>query len=179
MHRSLRQFPDQPGLNRSEKEFPTFRLFSCTLYIVQNPFYFGRRKIGIDHETCLLTEFLCESLFLEGVAVLGSSAALPDDCMINGISGILIPYNCRFSLIGNSDRRNIRSLRTDHIHGFHRYAKHTRPDFIRIMLHPARLRKVLMELALCYTAHFTFFIKQDAPVAGCPRVQCHYVFLHR
>ena len=45
MHRSLRQFPDQPGLNRSEKEFPTFRLFSCTLYIVQNPFYFGARKI--------------------------------------------------------------------------------------------------------------------------------------
>jgi hypothetical protein len=46
------------------------------------------------------------------------------------------------------------------------------------MFNPARLREVLREFLLRYRAHFTLFVEQDAAVAGCARIERHYILCH-
>jgi hypothetical protein len=46
------------------------------------------------------------------------------------------------------------------------------------MLHPAGLGEILGEFFLGHAANFAVVVKQDAAVAGCSCIQCHYIFCH-
>ena len=94
------------------------------------------------------------------------------------LSGILIPDDRCLTLVRDTDGRDIRRGGTDHIHCLYGNPQHTCPDLVRIVLYPARLREVLGKLSLRYAAHLTFFVEQDTSVAGCPRVECHYILCH-
>ena len=96
----------------------------------------------------------------------------------NRFSCILIPYNCRLSLICNANRRNIFSGSSNLVHCLYCNAKLTRPNLIRIMFYPSWLRKILCKFTLCHTAHFSFFIKQNTSITCCTCIQCHYIFCH-
>ena len=178
MYRAFGQFPDKPGLHGSEKQFALFGPFSGSIHMVENPFYLGSGKVGINNQPRLLPEFLSQSFLLQGVAILAGPTALPHDRVVDRISRLLIPDNGRLSLIGNADGRDVRRRGSDAAHGLHGYAQHACPDFVRVMLHPAGLRKILLEFPLCHAAHFSPFVEQDTPVAGGSCVQCHYILCH-
>ena len=94
------------------------------------------------------------------------------------LSGILIPDDCCLTLVRDTDGRDIRRSGADHIHCFYSNPQHTCPDLVCIVLYPARLREILGKLSLRYAAHLTFFVEQNTSVAGCPRVECHYILCH-
>ena len=94
------------------------------------------------------------------------------------LSGILIPDDRCLTLVCDTDRRDVLCGGTDHVHRLYSNPQHTCPDLVCIVLYPARLREVLGKLSLRYTAHLTFFVEQDTSVAGCPRVECHYILCH-
>ena len=178
MDRTLCQFPDQPGLNRSKKKFSVFRLLPGSRHIVKDPLDLCRGKVCIDHQACLCPEFLREPFLHQGITVFGGPAALPDDRIVHRLSCVLIPDDCRLPLIRDPDRRNVLGGSPDHVHRLHRNAELARPDLIRIVFYPAGFRKMLLEFPLCHTAHFSLLIEQDTSVARCPRVQCHHILSH-
>ena len=94
------------------------------------------------------------------------------------LSGILIPDDRCLTLVRDTDGRDIRCGGADHIHCLYSNPQHTCPYLVCIVLYPARLREILGKLPLSYAAHFTLFVKQDTSVAGCPRVECHYILCH-
>ena len=61
---------------------------------------------------------------------------------------------------------------------FHRNSKLCRPDFIGVMLHPARFGKILGKFFLRHAAHLSLFIKENTAVACRSGVQRHNVFCH-
>ena len=159
MHRTLGELPDQPGLHRSEQQLALLCKLSRTLDIIENPLDLRRGKIRINDQSRLLTVRLLKSLCLQCIRNVRCSAALPHDRIVDRFSGLLIPDNRRLTLVGDTDRRNIRRRRADHVHRLDRHAKHCRPDLIGIMLHPARIRKKLPELFLCHRADLSLLVK--------------------
>ena len=176
MYCTFGQLPDQPGFHCTKKEISFFCFFSCFRNIIKKPFYFCAGKISINHKPCFFSEFACKTFFFQTVTVFGSSAALPYDSMINGFSCIFVPYNGSLTLVGDADGSYIRCSNTNHIHGLYCYPQHTGPNFICIVFYPSWLWKILVKFPLCHAAHSTFLIKQNATVAGSPRIQCHYIF---
>ena len=159
MHRTLGELPDQPGLHRSEQQLALLCKLSRTLNIIENPLDLRRRKIRVNDQSRLLTVCLLETLRLQCIRNVRSSAALPHDRIIDRFSSLLVPDNRRLTLIGDTDRRNIRRRRADHVHRLDRHAKHCRPDLIGIVLHPSRIRKKLPELFLCHRTDLSLLVK--------------------
>ena len=159
MHRTLGELPDQPGLHRSEQQLALLCKLSRTLNIIENPLDLRRGKIRVNDQSRLLTVCLLETLRLQCIRNVRSSAALPHDRIIDRFSSLLVPDNRRLTLIGDTDRRNIRRRRADHVHRLNRHAKHCRPDLIGIVLHPARIRKKLPELFLCHRTDLSLLVK--------------------
>ena len=90
-----------------KQEITSFRLFPGSRNIVQNPFDLRCGKICVDYKSGLGPEFFCQSLLYKIIAILRRSAALPDDCIIYRFPGCLIPDNCSFSLICDSNAHDI------------------------------------------------------------------------
>ena len=159
MNRPFGQFPNQPGLHGSKQQFAPICPFSGSFHMIQDPLHLRTGKIGIDHKTCFLLKHLGKTFFFQAVTIFRSPPALPDNRIVYRFSGIFIPHDRSFSLVGNSDCCNIRCRSMDLVHCLSCNGKLCGPDFPRIMLHPAGLWKVLGKFLLCHAADFPFFIE--------------------
>ncbi len=178
MHLSAGETPDEPGFNGAEQKFSVLRLAAGPVNIIQNPLELRGRKIGIDDQSGLLTELFCQPLGLQRVTVFTGAPTLPDNGRTNRLPRLLVPNHCGFPLIGDADGGNVVCTHAQLIHRRQGHAQLCGPDFISIMLHPARFGKVLCKLLLCHTAHFPRFIKEDAAARGGTGIQCHNIFRH-
>ena len=153
------QLPDEPGLHGSEKKLSPFCPLPHAGHLIQNPFQLRRRKVSIDDKACLLAETLRQSFFHQGITISRGSPALPDNGVIDRLSGIFVPDDGRLSLVCDADGSDIRSLGPGLLHGLHSHAQHRGPDLPRVMLHPAGLRKILGKFLLSHAHHVSFPVK--------------------
>jgi len=172
------QLPDQPGFHCAEQELAALSTGTDARDVLKDPAKFGSGEVGINHEAGLGAERVRQTLGLQRVAILTGAAALPDDGVIDGFTGFLIPNNGGFALVGNADRSNVRCRSTNFLHGFHGNAKLCCPDLICVVFHPAGFREILREFTLCNAAHFTALIEENAAVGSCAGIKRHYVFCH-
>ena len=179
MDSSSCQLPDQPCFNSTEQKLSPLCPLSGTFHIIQDPFHLGCGKISINDKSCFLTEFLLQTFFLQAVTVFCCSSALPHDGMIHRLTGIFVPDDGCLSLIRDTDRRDILCCGLNLIHCLSGNGKLSRPDLTCIVLHPARLRKMLDKFLLCHTADLSVFVKQNTAVAGRSGIQRHNIFCHK
>ena len=175
---SLRQVPDQPGVHRTEEQLALLSHPSGSLYMIQNPFDLRSGKISVRDQSGALSDQPVKALLLQPVDLLRSSAALPADGIVDRPSRLSGKADCGFPLVGDTDRRNIRRLRSDLPHGLHSHAELGGPDLQRIMLHPARLRINLSKFFLRGRAHMPHPVEQNTARTGRPLIQRHHVFCH-
>lgn len=173
---SFCHFPDEPCLHCAEKKFLTFCTFSGSGDIVQYPFDLCGGKISVDYKTRFLTKFFRKTFFFQRIAVFGSAAALPDDGVIDRFSCFSVPYDSGFSLVCNTDRRDIFCRCTDLVHCFYGNSELTGPYFVGIVLYPSGMRKILGEFSLGDAAHLPLFIEKDASVACRSGIHSHDIF---
>ena len=67
MRLTVAQFPNQIGIDRSEKQFAIFRALTSPRHVVQNPFDFRARKIWIDDESRGLFDVWLKSFVLKDI----------------------------------------------------------------------------------------------------------------
>src|SRR3984893_2094885 len=84
----------------------------------------------------------------QGVADVGGAAVLPYDRASDRLSGGAFPQHSRLALIGDPDRSQLATGDCRLGQRFAHDSRLRRPDFIRVMLDPARLREVLREFLL-------------------------------
>ena len=159
MDASACQFPDKPGFDCTEEKFSFFGFLSCTGNIFKKPSYFGRTEIRVDYKTGFLTVSVCKAFVYEAFTVVGRTSVLPYDCVIYRLSGFFVPDNRGFTLVGNTDSCDIFGFGVGFCKCFACYRVLCQPDFRRIVLNPARLRKILRKFLLGKRYYLAFFVK--------------------
>ena len=145
---SAGQFPNQPGIDRTETKLPTLGTFPDTLHMIKNPTYLRSRKISIDHQSGLLLDQRGIPLCFQFFAIVCRTSVLPNNGVIDREAGLPVPYYRRFTLVGNTDTGN---MHIRHIRFSHSLLDGRRlcvPNLVRVMFHPARLREILLECFL-------------------------------
>src|SRR5574337_1063684 len=94
-----------------------------------------------------MEEFLM-SCFFKTIGNIGRLTRLPNNSMIDWFSCFLVPYNGSFTLVSNTDTRNLYRLnpRLDKSPCDNRLNRV--PNFVGIMFHPTFFRKVLCKFLL-------------------------------
>jgi hypothetical protein len=142
------------------------------LHMVEQPGYFGRRKIGVKHQACFLLNASRSALAFELVANACSSAVLPNNGRRNGLARSSVPNHACFALVGNANAQDLRSRDTRLLqNGLHGIFLRL-PNFMCVMLNPSWLRKALRELLLSAGNWLCIAVEQHRPGAGGALVKC-------
>ena len=110
-------------------------------------------------------------------AVIAKSGApvLPNDGGINGRAARALPNDGRFALIGDPDRGNLLGVQPSVAQSLTRYRQLRLPDFNRVVLDPARPRKILGKLLMTNNDRTAAFVKDDRSRARGTLVEREYV----
>ena len=178
MLRSLGQLPQQPGIHGSEQQLPFFRTRLSTLHMIQYPANLTGREIRIQKQTGFFANHPLQPLLLQLLAIGVRLTGLPDDDEIYRLTALLIPDNCRLSLIGDADGSHLGIPYT----GFGQHLKHhtdgTCPYIVCVLFHPARMRIIIFQLLLRYSDDVAGFIKQNGAGTGRSLINRHNIGCH-
>ena len=159
VHLAAGQLPHQPGIHRAEQDFSALGLLSCALHMVKQPLDFRSRKIRIRNQTGRAADVPGQTVLHQPVHNIRCAAALPDDSVVNRPSGIFIPQDGRFALVGDADARHIGRRNI----GGRQHLEHScilrGPNFHRILLDPSLVRIMLGQLMLPDGENILFAVK--------------------
>src|SRR5699024_1807556 len=155
------QLPDHPGVDRAEGQLSASCALAGTVDVVQDPAAFRRRKVRRRRQA---SAFLDELPLLLGERVddVGGAGVLPPDSGVDRLGGRTLPDQRGFTLIGDTDGRDF--LRGDVLGGSRvgDDAADVEPDLLRVVLHPARVRKDLLVRQLAAARDVTAAVENDA-----------------
>src|SRR2546427_10182877 len=106
------------------------------------------------------------TLCLQLCAEICGPAVLPDDGVVNRLAALAVPDDGRLALIGDADARQVFQEDIPLLKRFARHSALRLEDFLRIVLHPARLRIDLAEFALRAADRGAFLVEHDGARAG-------------
>ena len=100
------------------------------------------------------------------LAARGRAAVLPDDRIVQRLPRGGVPDAHGLALVGDSDRGQIAGSHPGIVERLACDPLRDRPDLARVVLNPARLGKVLGELAVGATDRLGLFVEHEAGRAG-------------
>ena len=177
MDLSACQFPDQPAVDSPKEEVAFFSFFPGAFDVVQDPFDFRAREISVDDQARLVTKFIDQAAGLEVFANRGGLTGLPDDGVVHGVARVLIPDDCRFTLVGDADGRDFTGCHIGLCQGFAHDFDHAVENFIGIVFDPARFREILGEFLLADADDMRFIIENNSAITRGAGVQGHNILL--
>jgi hypothetical protein len=108
--------------------------------------------------------------FAQLVAAGRRPAVLPDDRAVERLSRPRVPRDDGLALVRDPDPGEIRSRNPGVVERLPRHAAGDRPDLLRVVLHPAGPREVLIELAVRAADRPPALVEHDAGRARGPLV---------
>ena len=118
------------------------------LHVVEQPGDLGGREVGVEQQPGLGRDHRLVPGPLQVAARLRRAPVLPDDGAMDGLARAPVPDDAGLALVGDADGGDVAGPELgggERLPGrLHRRA----PDVLRVVLHPARGRIVLGELAL-------------------------------
>ena len=106
------QSPQQKAVDGTERELPALRPLPYSGDIFQNPANLGGRKIGINQQTGLAVDPGFEAFAFQGLAIGGRSPILPDNGVVDGLSGFAIPDHGGLALVGDAYSNHFTTITT-------------------------------------------------------------------
>ena len=171
------QVPEQPGVDRPEEEVATGGLLPGPRDPVENPLDLGGGEVGVDHQPGLVVDQLLVTVGDQLLGDVASLLGLPDDRVVDRLTGVAVPDDRRLPLIGDPDGGDLVRLDLGLDHHVRHHRLDAIPDLRGVVLHPARLREVLGELLLTHPHLIAIVVEDDRPGAGRPLVNCHDILL--
>src|SRR5206468_4079087 len=145
---SGRKIPDQPGIDRPERELAALRALARARHVIENPLELGAGEIGVDDKPGSGCNIRGVSGGPELVAVARRAAILPDNRVPDRPARGALPDERGLALIGNADRGDVRRTDASFCERFVHYTRLRCPDFGCIVLDPSWLGEDLTELSL-------------------------------
>ena len=177
MRLAAREFPDQPGIDRTEDELALLCSLLCTLDMVEDPADLRAGEIRIDRQARLVANLIHEPLGLERLGDRCGLAGLPDDGVVDRTARLLVPDHGRLALVRDADAGDVARDETGLLESFLHDSDHRAPDFLSVMLDPARFREVLRELFLRDTDNLGVAVEDDGTVGRRTCIKSHYILL--
>ncbi len=144
--------------------------------MIQNPFYFGAREVGINYQAGGVLDILFQALFLQFRTVVRRARILPDDSVIDRLAGLFIPDNRRFALVGNADCGDLIGANIRMCQHFYQRGALRSPDVHGIVFNPARFRVDLGKFALGNRDNVGVMIENNGAGAGCALIERDNIF---
>jgi hypothetical protein len=109
------------------------------------------------------------------VASFCGAPILPDDCIANGITGLAIPDDSGFMLVGDAQASHVAGSDAGATQCLHSDGDLRKPNFLGVLLHPAWFWINLTDFLLSHGPDLAFLIKNDGAHARGPGIQGEYV----
>ena len=135
-------------------------------YMISNPNVFNsfeKKFRRVDQKAGLFAYLLFPAIGAQLLAQRRRPAALPDDRVIHGAARFLFPDDRRLALVGDADGGDVLHLHAAHFHGLLQRGDLGVQDVLGVVLHPARLGIVLLELDGMGGQDSPGFVKDDSP----------------
>ena len=161
MVRAAGEMPDEPAVDRAEGELAGLRPRTCARHIVENPGDLGAGEIGIEQQPGLPGDHRFEPVGFAGGTELRRAPVLPDDRIVDRLTGFAVPDNGGLTLVGDADGGDVLGIQT----GIGERPAHRlggrAPQVAGVMLDPARCRDLLGELDLGQPANAVALVEHD------------------
>jgi hypothetical protein len=142
------ELPDEPGVDRAERELAARRALARAGNLVEQPRELGAAEIRVDHEPGALADQAFRADLAQVLAQPGGAPVLPHDRVRDRLAGLPVPDDGRFALVGDAYCQKIFCRNATLSERVARHIALRLEDLARVVLDPARLRKDLAELAL-------------------------------
>src|ERR1700722_12155807 len=160
------QFPDDPSVDGAEKQVAGLGARANAWHIIQYPRNLCTREIRIQQQTGAFVDFFVMASSTKLVADFGRATILPDDGIMDGITGLAIPDDGGFALVGDAETGDVAGTNAGASERLDRHRNLREPDFLRVLLHPARLGINLTDFFLGHGANLPFLVENNGPHAG-------------
>src|SRR6266851_2700677 len=167
----------KPAVDGTEAEVAAFGPGAGLRDVCQEPGELGSRKIWIEHQPGDRPGPRFEPSALQRGAAICGSPVLPHDRTVDGLAAVSQPQSSCLPLVGDSDRGNglrldpgVAECSLDAMEG-------RAPDFVQVVLHPARLGEILSELAVRRAENAQLGIDHQDVRAGGALIDGQDVFL--
>ena len=158
------ELPRQPAIDGAEERIAALGIRAQPIDMVEQPLDFGTREIGGQRQAGAGAEAVLVGVSGERAADCVGAGILPDDGVVIGLSGVAVPDNGGFALVGNADGGDFGAG------GFGERGAYgflgALPDFERIVLDPAGLRVELAVFELVGGDGATCVVEEHAAGAG-------------
>ena len=160
------QVPDQPGVGVAEEQVAALCALAYAFNVVQDPLDLGAGEVGgevqADDVVVLAnTLFACE-LFNDFLG----AGVLPDDCVVDGLAGVLVPHDGGFTLVGDADCSDFVVVDFAVCHSHCYDLTDVLPNLGCVVLDPAGLGEDLLVLELALSHVLARLVEQDRAGAG-------------
>src|ERR1700691_750942 len=155
------QLPKQPGVDRAEGQTTGFGELAGIWYLTQNPGDFAGGEISVDQQAGALPNQIFVASRFEFLAKGGCPAILPDDRIVDGLSGGTVPDDGGLALVCDADSSYVARFCTSLGQGFKGNRDLRCRDLFGIVLNPSRLRKDLRELTLGHGSDGAAIVKHE------------------
>ena len=156
---AVRELPEEPRIDRAERE-------ARRVALGQDPLQLRRRKIWVGDQPGAVTDQVPRQLS----AAFGRAPVLPDDRAVDGPAAAPVPDDGRLALIRQADGREVGRLDPGSGESVFRRAEDGLPELLRLVLHPARTRKILRHFAVAAPPRPQLLVDHEAGCPGCPLV---------
>src|SRR5712691_7739327 len=153
--------PQEPTVHRPEREVTSLGALAGARHLVEQPADLRAREVGVQDETGPLADARLEAGGAEALAERRRSATLPHDGRMDRRAGSPIPDDRGLALVGDPDRGHIGSAHASLGQRGGRRLLHRGPDFLGVVLHPARPRIVLRQLRIAAGHHASLDVDNE------------------
>ena len=156
------EVPQQPAIDGAEEQVACLSTLAGTFDVIEDPLHLRSRRVGVDEKSGAAAPLFWSFLTREFLTDSGGTGVLPDNGVVDRLTGVLIPHHGGLTLVGDTYRVNVfhgdvaigKSL-TDGATGI-------APDFFRIVFYPAFFREDLLVLELANGSLLAVVVKDDA-----------------
>ncbi len=163
---SAGQPPQQPAVGVAEQRVSRFGVSAYAVDVLEDPLDLAAGEVRCGRQSRLVADQIALAAGIERRGDLVGASVLPDDRVVVGLAGALVPYDGRLALVGDADGGEIVGGDAGLAHRSGDDLLRALPDLAGIVLDPAGLRHDLLVLELVLGDLVTVVVKDHEARAG-------------
>ena len=161
-----RHVPQDPGVRVAEQQIAGLGALARPFDVVQDPLDLGAGEVGGQPQAADLAEAVRPLVAPELLDHLRGAHVLPDDRVVDGLSGVLVPHDGGLALVGDADGGQLVAVDLRLAQGLGDDRARGVPDLEGVVLDPPRVGEDLGELLLADGDDLAGVVEDDGAGGG-------------